>query len=263
MLTHDQDRPVHFPKSDRFEFDEEVAEIFPNMAERSIPLYREMHKFHAKILVDDYLDCIAGGWNSYTFLDIGASRAEFYYAIAEEAKRQGASLDKFVYTACDLSTAMVSRTFRDNPTMRYYTYDLSNPDDFRFSGSRFDAVAMHYVMQFIPVDRRYVAYERLARMLRCGGLLFYGEKETLEAHTEYSAKAKRIAEISQEFYIDFRVNNGYSREEIEAKTKALGNSMWPVAYEHDTLRNLAARGFTTFVPTCRLGLFHTFVAIKG
>lgn len=264
MLKGEGDKPVHFPRGNRFEFDEEVAEIFPNMAERSIPLYQQMHALHAKILVDEYAHwLLTNQLGKFKVLDIGASRLEFCQSISAEARRRDVDLGRMSYLACDSSQAMIDRAHQDFPGIEYELYNLADKRDTKFSGLKFHAVAMHYVMQFIPLAHRPDAYFRLGGLVREHGLLFYGEKETIQRVPFSSEQIVRIAEAAREHYIEFRMANGYSREEIEAKTAALQNSMWEVCYEDDTKRNLRTSGFTDFVPTCRMGLFHSFVAIKG
>jgi len=258
------ENPVHFPANpDEFQFDAEVASIFPNMADRSIPIYRNMHKLHAKIVVDDYLEWSRWPENgTYTILDIGASRAEFADAIQAEVVKRELKAFNAIYIASDKSEAMVDVSTQHSP-FRFVKYDLADPEDDAFDAIRCNVVAMHLVMQFIRPEQRTLAYQRLGDMVRPEGLLLYGEKETLSSVTYWSSKEKRIADAAREFYIDFRLENGYSREEIEAKTKALQNSMWESCYETDTRRNLEFVGFKTFIPTTRLGVFHSFVAIKG
>ena len=258
------EQPIHYPENpNKFEFDEKVAAIFPNMAERSIPLYRQMHKIQAKILVDDYFEKIKwSGDPNYRVLDIGASRADFYDAIVEEVSGRDVRASHISYTPCDKSTAMV-RISADDKRIRFLSYDLADPQDHAFSGSKFDAVIMDYVMQFIPLEHRRLAYQRLADFVKRDGLLLYGEKETLTNTNWRTEKEGRIAHSAHDFYIDFRMQNGYSRDEIEAKTKALKNSMWEVSYESDTKRNLESVGFSPIIPTTRLGVFHSFVAIRG
>lgn len=254
---------IHFPANpDKFEFDEQVAKVFPDMADRSIPIYRNMHKLHAKILIDDYLEKERWPENgTYGVLDIGASRADFYDAIVAEARARELTALNIQYIPCDKSVAMVEET-KSNRRMKVHEYDLADPTNKAFNGFKFDAVVMHLVMQFIPMEDRGLAYQRLGDLTKRGGLLFYGEKETLRT-AWYTDREQRIAESAHDFYIDFRIENGYSQEEIEAKTKALKNSMWEVAYETDTRRNLEHVGFTPFIPTTRIGVFHSFVAMRG
>jgi tRNA (cmo5U34)-methyltransferase len=253
----------HFPANpDKFEFDERVAEIFPDMADRSIPIYRNMHSLHAKILIDDYIEHQRWPENgTYAVLDIGSSRSDFYDAIVAEAQSRGIDSLNLQYLPCDKSPAMVAAT-KDHRRMKVFEYDLADSQDTLYDGFSFNAVILHLVMQFIPLGDRGLAYDRLAAFTKRDGLLFYGEKETLDPGW-LDKRQKRIAHAAHDFYIDFRIENGYSREEIEAKTKALKNAMWEVAYETDTKRNLEHVGFHPFIPTTRIGVFHSFVAIRG
>lgn len=259
----DESSLEHYPANpDKFEFDEHVAKVFPDMADRSIPIYRNMHKIHAKIIIDDYIEKQRWPENgTYAILDIGASRADFYDAIVAEAHSRELTGLNIQYIPCDKSSAMVAET-KDHRRMKVHEYDLADPNDKKFDGYTFDAVVMHLVMQFIPMGDRGLAYQRLSRFTKRDGLLFYGEKETMQTAWR-TKREERIASACHDFYIDFRMENGYSREEIEAKTKALKNAMWEVAYETDTKRNLEHVGFTPFIPTTRIGVFHSFVAIRA
>lgn len=257
--------PIHYPANpDRFEFDEHVAEIFPNMADRSIPNYRQMHALHAKILVDDYQEKSRWPENgTYSILDIGASRAEFFDALTIEVRERELRAFNVDYIACDVSKPMIDRTLQDRRMLKYLQYDLADPTDDKFSWLKFDAICMHYVMQFIPREHRTMAFARLGSFLKPDGILFWGEKETLQVWNKRNKRLNRISEIAQEYYIDFRVVNGYTRKEIEAKTQALKGSMWEDSFELATKPALKSVGFDLFIPTTRIGLFHSFIALKG
>ena len=43
-------RPVHYPATDSWQFDAEVARVFDDMALRSIPLYAEVQRETARIV---------------------------------------------------------------------------------------------------------------------------------------------------------------------------------------------------------------------
>lgn len=269
LRKKDSGEPEHFPKSDLFQFDDEVARIFPNMAQRSIPLYEQMHRLHAYILLKDY---VSKDVPTYNVLDIGASRAKFLGVIEAVAEEMDVDISRLRYTATDKSEHMIEEAIRNDGIDVPYEYGDFSADYEQMHGDllawpydhdEFDAVVLHYVMQFIPVAERGVCYNRLRDLLPRNGLLFYGEKETLLPYGSHTPTEALVAEAAADYYIDFRIENGYSRAEIEAKTAALGNSMWPVSYEHDTKRNLRHANFDRFVETARLGLFHSFVAIKG
>ena len=262
-IQGDGQRSVHFPKSDSFEFDGEVASIFPDMAVRSIPLYREMHSLHARILVDDFRRWLQLGDGKYPYvvLDIGASRCHFYEEIKKWCSHENLPIDRIQYIAYDRSDGMLEETKRRNPEILYYKYDLADSSpaaDFYFP-MRADAVAMHYVMQFVNPTKRPFAFAKLGAVLRRRGLLFYSEKEKLG--TDLDDTVTHIATEVSKAYYDFRRSNGYTNQEIAAKTAALKNSMWPVPAE-ETKSYLRSAGFVDFVPTCRMGEFHSFVAVK-
>lgn len=254
--------PVHYPiNPDKFEFDEEVAKIFPNMARRSIPMYREMHRLHARMLVSDYLKHQENyNGKTYRVLDIGASRCDFLDAIYTAERRENLTSLNMQYTPCEKSQAMIEET-KNQRRMRVQHYDLADPEDTRFDSEQFDAVCMHYVMQFIPPDKRFFCFERLSRMIPAGGLLFFGEKETLKL--ENSGKTVSMGDVAHEHYIDWRVENGYSREEIEAKSAALKNAMWEASFLGETQPMLRDTGFSRIIPTTRYGVFHSFVAMRA
>ncbi|MGY0523036.1 hypothetical protein ACW0JY_38935, partial [Pseudomonas aeruginosa] len=76
----------------------------------------------------------------------------------------------------------------------------------------YDVVNLSYVLQFITpaVQRRVLA--KVVEMVRPGGLLFIGAKYEVLG---------QVGEMPHRQYIEWRIERGYSREEIEAKTKAL------------------------------------------
>ena len=73
-------RIVHFPReADKFEFDSEVATIFPDMAKRSIPMYEEVHRLHVSLLLDLFIER-----EQVRVIDVGASRGEFFLEICNQ-----------------------------------------------------------------------------------------------------------------------------------------------------------------------------------
>jgi tRNA (cmo5U34)-methyltransferase len=116
-----------------------------------------------------------------------------------------------------------------------------------------DFISMFYLLQFLPTDKEKLSALRWAyRTLRPGGILFLGQKDlTTDNHT---------SQFSAEYY-RFRMANGYSLGEIEAKTKALKNAMWPIhpAWLHDLC---VEAGFTDYVETTRWLTFSTSMCTK-
>lgn len=237
-------KPVHFPKKDRFEFDEEVAQIFPDMARRAIPMYAEVHRLHASLIKRLY-----GLYGRFSVLDIGASRGQFLSEICNQFQidvSQG-SADIELY-ALESSAPMLEHLRRDFPCIGIIEADICRPP---LLGSKFDVVSLLYVLQFIPHEhKREVLAWLHADVVRPGGLLILGQKEDI-------ASGYMTTALTEE-YMGFRARNGYSAEEITAKTEALKKSMWTLRND-ELVAMLRGVGFWGFEETSRWTMFSTLV----
>ena len=244
------DRPVHFPANpDRFAFDGEVAQIFPDMAVRSIPNFVQAHEAHARMLAP-ILVANPQVQVPIKVLDIGASRGAFLEALVK-VFGMDRILQSFDYHAIDNSPDMVVKMQADFPFAKCRYQDIL---DYRFNDDeeRYDVVVCNYVLQFVPVQRQMEVLRAVMRKVRRGGVLIYGHK------AEHTNDA--MGRAAHEEYIRFRMENGYSREEIQAKTAALKGSMHPMGHE----RLLAAinGSFRSVQETFRFMMFCTFMAVK-
>lgn len=247
MLNQAQDgRVIHMPKNpDVFQFDDEVAKIFPDMARRSIPMYHEAHRAHAAMLAP-WLQ-----FRDVDVLDIGASRGEFFRYVETMYPEHIRGKD-VRYTAIDNSQAMLNMLSRDFPNAYCRKMDLLS-DDFLCLDRQYDIIVCNYIIQFIPPEHQWRILTKIAQLVRPGGVLVFGHK---------AASSGMMGKVAHDEYIEFRIRNGYSRAEIEAKTKALANAMW--TQDHEELKTgLLGLGFTEIVETTRWMMFNTFVAMKG
>lgn len=241
VLTPEK-HPVHFPKGTKFEFDDEVALIFDNMAERSIPMYREAHRIHASIVAE-----MRRSREVLGVLDIGASTGAFLSAIQDQNKQDDHCT--LVYQAIDNSEAMCNRLLQRFPWAVVTRADITDCPKIDFFP---DVVSMMYVLQFIEPSKKVKVLEWVHGLMREDGILFLGQKDKFPGG---------IDDLFQYEYIKFRMANGYTREEIDAKTRALANSMWcsNPAELRDTLYGL---GFSVVVETTRWLNFSTFMCVK-
>lgn len=237
-------RAIHMPANpDVFKFDAEVAKIFPDMAKRSIPMYHEAHRAHVAMLMP-WLQ-----WQDCEILDVGASRGEFFkHVISADPKL--AHLVR--YTALDSSQPMLEMLVREFPQAHTLHVDLLT-DAFLGMDRQYDIIVCNYIIQFLPPEHQWRVIEKLNVLLRDGGVLVFGHK---------AAHSGMLGKLSHDEYIEFRLRNGYTRAEIDAKTNALKNSMWPM--DHDALvTGLRNMGFKEIVETTRWMMFNTFIALKG
>lgn len=244
-IDNPSNRVVHFPAdANRFEFDAEVSSIFPDMASRSIPLYDEIHRLHVSLFPEFF--CRGGN----RIVDVGASRGRLFSAICNQLQTDPkvgpAALE---CTAIDISTHMLQLLSEEFPWVHCVHGDISELPDLP---EKVDAICMLYVLQFIPERLKRMALRWVWRNLRKGGLLVLGQKEEMGVMHDTT--------YSEEYY-RFRMRNGYSLEEIQAKTQALKGSMY--IWSEEKLRGtLSDMGFRDFASTSRWLQFSTSVCFK-
>lgn len=248
MVLDNAGRACHIPEG-AFAFDEEVAAIFDQMADRSIPLYAEYHRLHTSLLVPR----IKHSAGSFRILDIGASTGEFFRALCTKLHvNAGQRPDGVIGVAMDISRPMLRQIQQKCPWVLAVCHDAAEPypADMR---ATFDAVNCAYVLQFISPTLRGEVLAQAYAALKPGGVLFLGQKE------EIQDRAMGL-EFEKEYH-QWRVGNGYSVEEIYRKTEALRDSMWPES-RNATVANLIRAGFVGIQETSRWLQFSSIMAHK-
>lgn len=240
---------VHIPaKPDQFEFDSEVSAIFPDMARRSIPNYEAFHKLHAHFVART----LKTGGRIRRILDVGASHGAFFTALKDCYAEEGSTLPFNVeLVAVDSSEDMCRHLRAKHPDANVYMEDANLPSFRHGEAALYDVINCTYVIQFVRPERQIAMLNRLTRLLRPGGLLILGQK---------AAAPGVLGRVMQDKYIDWRIANGYTREEIEAKTRALKGSMWPMS--HDVLMAYLRDNYTEVAETTRMFMFSTLIALK-
>jgi tRNA (cmo5U34)-methyltransferase len=241
--------PVHFPANpDKFEFDAEVAKIFPNMAKRSIPNYEQFHELHAGITARLFPN------DGARMLDVGASHGAFFQHLFRQFWRGNDAVPKYELTAIDTSPAMCATLRTFFPQAKVLEGDITDArvQVLLAEAGPYDVVNATYVIQFIHPDLQKRTLRFLASLVREGGILILGQKDKISTSP--------LSALVNERYIDWRVDNGYTRKEIDAKTRALQNAMWPMY--HDVLMETLMHLFRDVQQTTRTFMFNTLIAYK-
>lgn len=242
-LEQSTDRPVHFPADPScFSFDKEVSEIFPNMALRAIPNFYQAHEAHVRMLKEHLFPGVK-------ILDIGASRGAFFNALKYNYSDHWVS-GAFAMEAVDISQDMCDLMAAEMPEVYVRQGDISSPD-LTLQHGQYDVVCLHYVLQFVPPAKQDYVLSRVIELVKPGGVFIYGHKAQ---HTG------KVGAKAHEEYMRFRLGNGYSQEEITAKTLALKSSMFPV--NHEILMEKVKFHFSEVMETYKFMMFSTFFAIK-
>lgn len=205
----------HIPKNSMlFEFDEEVISVFDNMASRSIVGYKRAYELLTHLFNRVSLPRYTQVW------DMGTTTGKGLHTV-----RAGRRLDPYIdYWACDISEASVKVVGEKHPWANTMVHDFRDGLPSEIMVGKVSAMIWGYTLQFLESQSLRKELLRKSYEAMCpGGVLVVLEKFRLEDDF--------FNDLMQDAYITFRRENGYTLEEIGAKTQALSNSMWPTSPE--------------------------------
>jgi len=201
-----------------FEFNEGVAHVFDDMAERSIPHYREVQRLIATLIRTYY--------NSGSQLyDLGCSTGTTLALGAQSLSEIG--IHDYSLVGVDSSSAMCmeARNKIQSLGLNKGNIEIRNQNLMETSMENASVVILNYTLQFVPPMNREKLIEKIYRSLRHNGVLLVSDK-MLQSHTD----------ISRNFvdnYYAFKRSNGYSELEISQKREALENVLIPYNIEEE------------------------------
>ncbi|MEZ9232566.1 carboxy-S-adenosyl-L-methionine synthase CmoA [Vibrio amylolyticus] len=191
-----------------FTFDERVAEVFPDMIQRSVPGYSNIisaigmlaerfAKPHSKVY------------------DLGCSLGAATLSMRRHINQEGCEI-----VAVDNSAAMVERcklhinAYRSDTPVEVIEADIRDIEIVDAS-----VVVLNFTLQFLSPEDRRALLNKIYAGLRTGGILILSEKYVFEDST--------ANELLIDLHHDFKRANGYSELEISQKRSAIENVMRP------------------------------------
>ena len=227
------------PIKKQFEFDEEVAAVFDDMLERSVPFYKESQNI-TEFFALKYL-----GENG-TLYDLGCSTATLLLSLHRNLKVNAALI------GLDNSEAMLSQAKRKCEAFGAKV-EVCNADILTYEYKQADVFISNYTLQFIRPLVREELVKKIAASLRKGGVFIFSEK-VISHHSKLN---KELIEC----YYDFKKAQGYSEYEIMQKREALENVLVPYS-EEENIQMAKNAGFSHCEVVFRWANFATFLAIK-
>jgi len=206
-----------------FEFNDAVADVFPDMLRRSIPGY-DASLEAIGTLARRY---VTPGTRCY---DLGCSLGAATLAMRHNIAGRDCDI-----VAVDLAPAMVDRckaVVDADESGVPVAVDTSDIRDVTIEKA--SMVVLNYTLQFLPVDDRVELIRKIYNGLDSGGVLVLSEKVADEDPA--------VESLLVELHHEFKLANDYSDLEIARKRSALDNVLIP---ETTTvhLDRLAAAGF--------------------
>ena len=226
-----------------FVFDDQVASVFDDMINRSVPGYSTIIAMIG-VLSENYcqersriydLGCSLGG---ATLAAVDKVRCEDYSAIA-----------------IDNSAAMIERLQSRLIELPQFAGRIECRCEDVIDSEIVDAsvVVLNFTLQFIPLAQRAALLTRIYEGMRPGGVLIISEKITFPD--------EKLNELFIEMYHSFKETMGYSKLEISQKRAALEKVLLPETLDIHRAR-LRSIGFQSLDVWFQCFNFASMVAFK-
>nr|NJM01439.1 carboxy-S-adenosyl-L-methionine synthase CmoA [Desulfobacula sp.] len=229
--------------SEPFKFNREVARVFDDMLNRSVPLYGESIKRQAEIAFDYYQD-------QSRIYDLGCSNGNLGLLILDRMKGR-----EFSLIGVDSSLPMIEKyagQLRDKPGASSVCLICGLLENIRIQNA--SVVLINLTLQFIAPEKRDAVLAAVFQGLNPGGILLLTEKTV---HRE-----EELKDLEIRFYKRFKLENGYSELEISRKREALEKVLLPDTIETHQNR-LKRAGFKTMAIWLKWFNFASFIAVKS
>ena len=222
----------------QFEFDKEVADVFDDMIDRSVPFYKENLNLSINI-IKKFLK------NKDKVLDLGSSTGTFLINLAKFNPT-------LKLTGIDNSSAMIEKATKKakafGVNIKFFEKDFL---DFEFKKNKL--IIANYTIQFIRPIKREKLISKIYNSLEKNGIFLMSEKLISEN--------KKLNKILIDEYYEYKKEKGYSEYEIAKKREALENVLIPYT-EIENREMLHNVGFKHIEMVFRWGNFATFIAFK-
>jgi len=225
--------------SKQFEFDEEVASVFDDMLDRSVPFYKEMQRLSI-VFANNFLE------NGSRVYDLGCSTATTLIELSKNCNKD------LKLIGIDNSKAMLERA---NNKSKAFGVDIKFICNDIFDVDLKDAkvIFSNYTLQFIRPLQREKLVKKIYDGLTEGGVFIFSEKLV----SQNSILNKQLIDE----YYSFKKAQGYSEFEISQKREALENVLIPYT-EDENNKMIKDAGFSHCELVFKWVNFATFIAIK-
>ncbi|MFK7955978.1 MAG: carboxy-S-adenosyl-L-methionine synthase CmoA [Lysobacterales bacterium] len=244
-MSHTKDRIFSIANSEPsspFEFNDAVAQVFPDMLSRSVPGYATT------------LSTIAAMAGRYAqphthCYDLGCS-----LGAATLAMRQAIADPTVKVVGVDNAPAMIKRgqeILDESGDQSPVSIELGDINDFPLRPA--SVVVLNFTLQFVPIEQRTELLTRIANALLPGGVLVLSEKIAFDTASS--------DELFVDLYHAFKRNQGYSELEIARKRSALENVLIRETLTEHRQR-LTDAGFSTVEQWFQCFNFASLIAFK-
>jgi tRNA (cmo5U34)-methyltransferase len=225
-----------------FEFNREVARVFDDMLQRSVPLYSESIQRQSQLVAHYYQEG--------TFIyDLGCSHGNLGIKVMDQLGNRSFSM-----IGVDSSVPMIEKYSkrvkkRSHPSKVKLVCGLL--ENLKIQNA--SVVLINLTLQFLEPKKRDRLIKNIFRGMNKGGVLILTEKIV--------QTSKPLDDLMTRFYKTYKLENGYSELEISQKRDALEKVLIPDTISTHEKRILNA-GFSHFDIWLKWFNFTSMIAIK-
>ncbi len=223
-------------------FGGDIPKKFNEHVEKSVPLYSNGHE-----LVTHLSDFFVKP-NS-TCYELGVSTGQLIRKLAAHHKKS------VKWVGIDSVPEMIEQAKLQiqGDGISIENIELISDDINLFQFEKSDFIVSYYTIQFVPPHLRQDLFNEIYSNLNWGGALVLFEK--------VRASDARFQDIATSLYTDFKLNQGYSSDEIIAKSRSLKGVMEPFSTQGN-IDMLKRAGFVDIESIFKWVCFEGFLCIK-
>ena len=217
-----------------------MSKKFDQHVTKSVPFYPEGHDLVCQL--SDYFikhDSIC--------YELGCSTGTLIKKIAERnSQKPGAR-----YVGIDIEPDMTALADKKNASLA--NVQIITDDILQHDFEESDFIVAYYTLQFVRPSERQRLFDKIYNSLKWGGALLFFEK--------VRSCDTRFQDIMTNMYTEYKLNNGYTPDEIMGKSKSLKGILEPFSTQGN-LELLKRAGFVDFMTVMKYVCFEGFLAIK-
>ena len=226
-------------KNANWQFSGDMVKNFEEHIKRSIPYYHDGHKLVES--VSDFF--IKDDSNVY---EIGSSTGQLIYNLSKRHSHKKAASFYGIEIENDMYEFAKKRYQNENLEFLHEDINL-------FDMKKSDFIISYYTVQFIHPKQRQLLIDKIYNSLEWGGAFVMFEK--------VRANDARFQDIITTLYMDFKLENGYTPDEIVAKQRSLKGVLEPFS-SNANVDMLKRSGFEDILTIFKYLNFEGILAIK-
>lgn len=224
-----------------WKFDGKVAENFDSHVSKSVPYYSDGH-----VLVQNLSDFFIK--SNSTCYEIGCSTGSLTLALANH--NQGKENTRII--GIDIEQDMIDAASKKSASLPDNVEFIAD-DILQMELEPADMIVAYYTIQFVRPSERQRLINKIYNSLNWGGAFVMFEK--------VRGPDARFQDILSRLYDDYKLQQGYTPEEIISKSRSLKGVLEPFSTQGN-IDLLTRAGFVDIMTVMKYLCFEGFLAIK-